>query len=365
MENMVNYTNLFSNTYKGKKVLLTGHTGFKGTWMLYWLKILGAEIKGFSLPPSNNSLYTFINGNSLCDSLISDIRDFEAINETILSFQPDFIFHFAAQPLVRVSYQLPSETIAVNTLGTAYLMDSLRFLSKPCAVIVVTTDKVYQNKEWDYPYRESEPLGGYDPYSASKAAAEIIVDSFRNSFFNPEYYTKHKKAVATARAGNVIGGGDWSKDRLIPDIINALANYQPVSIRNPNSVRPWQHVLEPLGGYLLLGHHLAEFPQQFSKAFNFGPYVQDTLSVGEVVAKAITYWGSGEYIIPQLIEQPHEAKLLKLDISYTVEHLKWYPKYNADTAIQKTISFYKANFDNTSEQTKQLLHKQIEEFINS
>jgi CDP-glucose 4,6-dehydratase len=330
-----------SSVYKGKKVFITGHTGFKGSWLLTWLHSLEAIIKGYSLAPVNTfDLYNQIEGNNLCESVIADVRDREQLKKEILNFQPDFIFHLAAQPLVRLSYDIPLETFEINTLGTAYVLDALRFLDKPCIAVMITTDKVYENKEWDYPYRENDGLGGHDPYSASKATAELIINSYRNSFFNLDYYEKHNKAIASARAGNVIGGGDWSKDRIIPDLIRALKNNSPIEIRNPNSVRPWQHVIEPINGYLLLGAKLSKHPLKYSEAWNFGPMQDDTLTVEDLVKKAISIWGSGNYLMPILNNQPHEAGLLKLDINKSINNLGWIPKWNATESIKQTIEFY-------------------------
>ena len=331
------------NIYKDKKVFLTGHTGFKGSWLLTWLHELGANIKGCSLAPENEQdLYNLIDGNSFCESVIADIRDKQRLQDELTVFQPDFIFHLAAQPLVRPSYQIPTETFEINTLGTAYLLDAVRSLEKPCVVIIITTDKVYENQEWNYAYREIDRLGGYDPYSASKAAAEIVVSSYRKSFFNPDSYNVHQKALASARAGNVIGGGDWAKDRIIPDIVRALQANNPVIVRNPNAVRPWQHVLEPISGYLLLGAKLAIEPIKYATAWNFGPYMADTLTVGEVVDKVIKIWGEGEAEIKQNANAPHEAGLLMLDISKSINELGWKPKWNAKIAIENTIKAYQS-----------------------
>ncbi len=332
----------FRYTYQGKKVLLTGHTGFKGSWLLAWLHSLGATVKGYALAPENTfDLYHVINGDQLCDSVIADIRNKEKLKKEILDFQPDFIFHLAAQPLVRYSYEYPTETFDINVMGTAHLLDAIRFLEKPCNVICITTDKVYENKEWHYPYRETDRLGGYDPYSASKAATEIVISSYRNSFYNPKQYDQHHKAIAAARAGNVIGGGDWAKDRIIPDIIRALQKNETITVRNPQAVRPWQHVLEPLSGYLHLGAKMSENPINFSDAYNFGPYLEDTLAVKNLVEIAIQKFGYGDYITPAQIDQPHEAGLLKLDINKTINELGWTPKWNAHRAIEETISWYK------------------------
>ncbi len=336
----------FQNTYKDKKVFLTGHTGFKGSWLLAWLHSIGAVVKGYSLAPENdNDLYHQINGETLCESVIADIRDKERVKKEILDFQPDFVFHLAAQPLVRFSYEIPTDTFEINTLGTAYVLDALRFLEKPCLAIMITTDKVYENKEWHYPYRENDRLGGYDPYSASKATAELVISSYQNSFFNKNDYKNHQKAIATARAGNVIGGGDWAKDRIIPDIVRALQQNKPIEVRNPNAVRPWQHVIEPISGYVLLGQKLVENPIKYAEAWNFGPMPDDTFTVEDLVNEAITIWGNGNFEKPNLQNQPHEAGLLKLDINKVINELGWKPKWNAKKAIQETINFYKFSGD--------------------
>jgi len=333
--------------YKGKKVFLTGHTGFKGSWLLSWLHILGAETKGYALTPEyDNSLYGIVEGEKLCHSIIADIRNKEKLEKEVLDFKPDFIFHLAAQPLVRLSYEKPSETLEVNATGTAYLLDAVRKLEQPCVVVLITTDKVYENLELNYPYKEDDRLGGYDLYSASKACAELIISSYRNSFYHINNYAAHQKAIASARAGNVIGGGDWSKDRIIPDIIKALSNEAEIIVRNPNAVRPWQHVLEPLSGYLQLGLKLYENPIQYSGAWNFGPYIEDNLTVDGLVKRAIHIWGSGSYTTPVLQNQPHEANLLMLDINKTINNLCWTPKMDASAAIEKTISWYKKYFKN-------------------
>lgn len=350
------------SAYRNKKVFLTGHTGFKGSWMLAWLQELGALVKGYALAPNDeNALYTGIQGDLLCHSVIADIRDKERFESELLTFQPDFIFHLAAQPLVRLSYEIPLETWEVNVLGTTYLLEAARKLEKPCAVVLITTDKVYENKEWHYPYRESDRLGGYDPYSASKAGAELVIASYRNSFFNPASYQHHKKSIASARAGNVIGGGDWAKDRIIPDIVRALQKGEDVIVRNPAAIRPWQHVLDPLGGYLQLGLKMQQDPIAFSGAWNFGPSQQDVLNVETLVKLAIRFWGSGTYAKPALENQVHEATLLKLDISKTVEELGWAPNWNATRAIERTIQWYSAIFKDT-ENALHVISNQIKEF---
>ncbi|MEQ1675569.1 MAG: CDP-glucose 4,6-dehydratase [Chitinophagaceae bacterium] len=351
----MNYQQLFEATYKGKKVLLTGHTGFKGSWMLLWLYTAGAIVKGYALTPdSENSLYNMIGGDNLCDSVIDDIRNKEKLVSVIDEFQPDFIFHFAAQPLVRRSYEEPAYTFDVNIMGTANVLEGVRKLSKPCAVIIITTDKVYENNETGVAYCEEDRLGGYDPYSASKAGAEIVINSYRNSFFNPSKYEQHQKSIASVRAGNVIGGGDRAKDRIIPDIIRAFTNNETVVVRNPVSVRPWQHVLEPLSGYLLMGAKMVMDPARFSTAINFGPYPSDALTVEEVVKLAISEWGNGSYDVLKNSDQPHEAGLLRLDITKAEKELDWHPKMDAQQAIRQTIQWYKnATAENAFEFTKQ------------
>jgi CDP-glucose 4,6-dehydratase len=355
MESLVNNHHLLK--YKGKKVFLTGHTGFKGAWLTTWLNLLGANIKGYALPPKDDEgLFSIISEKINFESVIADIRDKEKLEKEILNFQPDYIFHLAAQALVRESYQIPSETFEVNAIGTANVLEAVNKLKNKCTVIVVTTDKVYENKEIDYHYNETDELGGYDPYSASKAATEIVVSSFRHSFFNPNNYANHQKAIASVRAGNVIGGGDWSKDRLIPDIVRSLIAKEPVKVRNPKSVRPWQHVLEPLSGYLLLGLLLNNEPLKYTGAYNFGPLPNDHLPVNELVDLSLACWGNGSWIDTSDASQPHEAGLLKLDISKAAKILNWTPKLNSKEAVQWTIDWYKQNnaeaLDYTIEQIK-------------
>ncbi|MXV51700.1 CDP-glucose 4,6-dehydratase [Pedobacter sp. HMF7647] len=349
--------------YQGKKILLTGHTGFKGSWLLKILSMLGAEVKGYALAPENDyDLFYLLGGDRLCESITGDIRDGDRLKKEVLSFQPDFIFHLAAQPLVRLSYEVPSETFEVNAIGTAKLLDAVRLLNKPCSAVLITTDKVYHNYEWEYPYRENDRLGGYDPYSASKACAELIIDSYRNSFFNKTRYNSHKKGIAVARAGNVIGGGDWSKDRLMPDIARALANDVEIIIRNPDAVRPWQHVLEPIVGYLILGKHLRTSYLKYGQAYNFGPETTDALPVVDMVSLAIERWGSGDYKIERQEDQLHEAGLLKLDISKAITDLLWKPKSNALKAVELTIDWYK-QYNSAKETISRFTEQQISEFL--
>lgn len=362
MENLVGMK--LQAEYHGKRVFLTGHTGFKGAWLLQWLHLLGAQVKGYALMPATDDLYNLIEGDSLCQSVIADLRDNTRLEKEILDFQPDFVFHLAAQPLVRLSYEIPAETFMVNAVGTAYVLDAVRKLTKPCTIVLITTDKVYENREWVYPYRETDRLGGYDPYSASKACAELVINSYVQSFFNPANFAHHQKGVASARAGNVIGGGDWAKDRIIPDIVRALRNGQTVTVRNPQAVRPWQHVLEPLGGYLLLGAKLAADPLHYSSAWNFGPQAEDNKTVGDLVSMAIDAWGSGEHESLSLTGQPHEAGLLKLDINKAVTGLGWLPKYAAVEAIKKTLAWYK-NYEMDKTSARRLVEQDIYNYLNA
>jgi CDP-glucose 4,6-dehydratase len=364
MENMVE--SMFQNlqkTYCGKKIFLTGHTGFKGSWLLKTLSILGAEIKGYALDPlTKDDLFNLIDGSKICTSVIDDLRNKLKLEKELIEFQPDFVFHLAAQPLVRLSYKIPAETFEVNVIGTANVLDAIRLIEKPLSVVLITTDKIYHNNEWIYPYRENDRLGGYDPYSASKACAELVIDSYRNSFFNINKYNAHKKAIAVGRAGNVIGGGDWSEGRLIPDIAKAFTNAKKVTIRNPQSVRPWQHVLEPVLGYLLLGQKLAINPVKYSQAYNFGPQLSDALPVEEMIKLAIENWGNGDYDVEKNETNPHEAGLLKLDISKAINELNWHPKMNARQAVTITMDWYR-EFMLRKENISQFTELQLKSFL--
>lgn len=349
--------------YQHKKIFVTGHTGFKGSWLTAWLHSLGAEVKGYALAPEQDDLYNSINGDTLCQSVIADIRDKDRLKKELLNFSPDFIFHLAAQPLVRYSYEAPLETFEVNVMGTAYLLDAVRELKKACTVVIITTDKVYQNKEQDYFYKEDDKLGGYDPYSASKAAAEIVVDSYRSSFFNPSDYNGHQKSISSARAGNVIGGGDWAQDRIMPDIIRALSSNKPVVVRNPFSIRPWEHVLEPLHGYLVLAAHQSKDPQQYATAYNFGPRMNESLPVGELLKQAIKMWGSGTYQTPDQTGAPHEAHLLQLNISKAEKDLGWSPAFTVTEAVEMTVNWYK-QYHQKSDTAYNLLLQDINKLSN-
>jgi CDP-glucose 4,6-dehydratase len=355
MESLVNQDTL-EKFYNGKKVFVTGHTGFKGAWFITWLHLLGAEIKGYALPPeSSESIYNTVAPHVSHTSVIADIRDKERLQKEIIDFNPDFIFHFAAQALVRRSYNIPAETFDVNVVGTANVLEAMIPMQNKCTTIIITTDKVYENKEEQIPFIETDRLGGHDPYSASKACTEIVVQSFSKSFFSVEKFNDHHKTVASARAGNVIGGGDWNADRIIPDIVKHLQDGKKIPVRNPDAVRPWQHVLEPLGGYLLAAAILHE-NKNLSRSYNFGPEIQDHLKVKDLVKIAIDCWESGEWLDVSDVEQPHEAGVLKLNIDLAKKELNWQPKLDSKMAIKWTIDWYrqkKSNFyDFTLQQIK-------------
>lgn len=347
--------------YSGKRVFVTGHTGFKGSWMVAWLNLLGAEVKGYALSPlTDNDLFVTMRGEEICDSIISDVRDADKLEAEITSFQPDFIFHLAAQPLVRLSYEKPIDTFDINVMGTVNVLNAVRKLKERCCVVLITTDKVYHNNEWHYPYRESDALGGYDPYSASKACSELVISSYRNSYFNDNDFSNHKKSIASARAGNVIGGGDWALDRIIPDIVRSLMSDKVIEVRSPYSVRPWQHVLESIGGYLHLGAKMVDDPLKYNSAWNFGPLIEDNITVKDLVNRALKIWGKGTASFNENNKTVHEAVLLKLDISKTINTLKWKPTLNSNQTIEKTIAWYMKSNEND---TRSLVIDDIEKFI--
>jgi len=328
--------NNFNSFYKNKKVLVTGHTGFKGSWLTLWLTKLGAEVIGYALEPlTSPSLFEVLNLKDKITHIIGDIRDEEKLRKVFRTYKPDIVIHMAAQPLVRYSYLYPKYTYEVNIMGTINLLEIVKEVGSTKVTIIITSDKCYENKEWIYGYRETDSMGGYDPYSSSKGCVELIVSAYRRSYFE-----KMEIALSTVRVGNVIGGGDWQTDRLVPDCVRALFKEEPIIIRNPNSVRPWQYVLEPLSGYLLLGALMWKNSLEYSSAWNFGPNDKDILTVEEVVKKIIEYWGKGTYKV-DMSEQVHEAKLLKLDISKAIFVLKWRPVYNVFEALEKTIDWYK------------------------
>ncbi len=332
--------------WKGKKIFLTGHTGFKGSWLCLWLHSLGAEVTGYALdPPTTPSLYKLCGIHDLVQSKIADVRDGESLTRAMIAAQPDIIIHMAAQPLVRDSYNIPVETYAINVMGTVNLFEAVRKCRTVKAVINVTTDKCYENKEWVWGYRENEPLGGYDPYSNSKACSELVTAAYRSSYFNPAKYAEHGVAVASARAGNVIGGGDWAVDRIVPDCIRALLKGEKVTVRNPKAVRPWQHVLEPLSGYLILAQKLCNEDAAYAEAWNFGPDDADARPVEWLVKALCAKWGQGASYGIDSSPQPHEAHYLKLDCSKAKNRLSWYPKWNLESAIDSIIDWTRAYQD--------------------
>jgi CDP-glucose 4,6-dehydratase len=345
--------------YKNKKVFITGHTGFKGSWLSCLLDFLGVEHLGYSLSPNTSPAHhNLLNAQSI--SIIGDICDAAYLKQSMVNFMPDIVFHLAAQPLVRESYKDPHYTYNTNVIGTLNVLEAIRACPSVKAVVIITTDKVYENKEWVHPYRETDTLGGYDIYSSSKACSELLVKSYQQSFFNKsDYKKKHDTLIATARAGNVIGGGDWSADRLIPDIVRATAENRVTKIRNPESVRPWQHVMDCLFGYLMLGEKLINEQKEFSDAWNFAPYAFESLTVKEVSIIAKKIWSEINIEFGKPIEDFHEAGLLKLDNSKALTLLGWKPKWNTQTAIEKTIEWYKSYYLNNEVQTI----SQIKEYL--
>ncbi|MCA1759686.1 MAG: CDP-glucose 4,6-dehydratase, partial [Bacteroidales bacterium] len=327
--------NLFNNIYQNRKVLITGHTGFKGSWLCLLLNQLGADVYGYALePPTTPSLYNDAKIDELITSFIGDIRNLDYLQEVMQKVQPEIVIHMAAQPLVRDSYKIPVETYAINVMGTVHLMEACRNTPGVKAIVNVTTDKCYENKEWHWGYRENEPMGGYDPYSNSKGCSELITSAYRNSYFNPAAYEKHGVAVASARAGNVIGGGDWANDRLIPDFIRAISKGEKVKIRSPFAIRPWQHVLEPLTGYLTLAAKLFSEGAEYAQPWNFGPDDSDAQNVEWITKTICDLWGEGASFEIDNNPQPHEANYLKLDCSKVKAELNWTPKWNIETTLK-------------------------------
>ena len=345
MENlaMMDEINVRKIFWQGKKTLITGHTGFKGVWLAYWLKRLGAEVIGISLPPiTTPNLFSLMEIENICKSYYCDINNASQLNKIVKNIKPEIVFHLAAQPLVLKSYQDPIGTFQTNVMGTANLLDALRGIESARAAVMVTTDKVYLNRNSYWPYRENDTLGGYDPYSASKAASEIVIDSYREAFLSNQGL-----AVASARAGNVIGGGDWSKDRLIPDAVKAWQNNQPLVIRRPQAIRPWQHVIEPLAGYLALAQKIYNEPK-FAEAYNFGPETNQATTVGELVSMACKAYGAGTVTHEINCKSQHESTLLTLDITKTKIMLGLKPKWTLQQAIYRTMNWYLAQHNGTN-----------------
>ena len=330
--------------WKGKRVLVTGHTGFKGSWLSLWLQSLEAEVIGYALAPSTSpSLFDVAEVGKGMTSLVGDIRDIEHLRTIFTKHQPEIVIHMAAQALVRKSYIEPVETYSTNVMGTVNLLEAVRSTGSVKCVVNVTSDKCYENREWAWGYRENEAMGGYDPYSNSKGCAELVTAAYRNSYFHPERYNEHGVAIATGRAGNVIGGGDWAEDRLIPDMMRAITNGKAVDIRNPHSIRPWQHVLEPLSGYLLLAQKLYEDGSDFAEGWNFGPNEDDAKPVQWILETLTKLWGEGASWKLDGGNHPHEAHYLKLDCSKAKSRLNWHPRWSLATAIDQICIWHKAH----------------------
>ena len=329
--------------WNGKRVFVTGHTGFKGAWLSIWLHSLGAEVTGYALPPPTDpSLYDLCRVDRLVNSVIADVRDAGRLAAAVAAARPEIVFHLAAQPIVREAYRNPVETYSTNVLGTVHLLEAVRSCKSVRAVVNVTSDKCYENREWVWGYRESEPLGGYDPYSSSKACSELVTAAYRASFFNPADPSGQKAGIASARAGNVIGGGDFAPDRLLPDCVRAVLNGEPIRLRNPEATRPWQHVLEPLSGYLLLARSLHGEERTFAGAWNFGPEDADVRPVSWVVDRFCRLWGCGASRARDEGAHPHEARFLKLDCSKAKGELRWYPRWGIEKALEMMVEWTKA-----------------------
>jgi CDP-glucose 4,6-dehydratase len=351
---------MFNRIYHNKRVLLTGHTGFKGSWLALWLTQMGAKIIGYSLqPPTEPNHYHLLDMDII--SIIGDVRDAEKVKQVFREQQPEIVFHLAAQPIVRLSYKDPVETFASNVMGTINVFEASRASGTVRAIVNVTSDKCYENREWPWwGYREIDPVGGYDPYSASKGCSELITSCWRNSFFNlKDFRSAHNTLLASCRAGNVIGGGDWAIDRLIPDMMRAVHINEKVLIRNPHATRPWQYVLEPLSGYLLLGQKLLEGRKEFAEAWNFGPSEDGNVTVGEIVAQVKKAWPKIDYEISKESDQLHEAGMLRLDCSKSRTKLQWIPVWDGKSAVEKTALWYRAFYESNEVQSLEDLHRYI------
>lgn len=360
----MNNIDVFNNFYNGKRVLVTGHTGFKGSWLSIWLHELGAEVIGVAQEPFSERDNFVLSGieKKIKADIRADIRDGEYMKVILREYHPEIVFHLAAQPLVRFSYDIPVETYQTNVMGTINILEAIRATDSVKVGVMITTDKCYENREQIWGYRENEPMGGYDPYSSSKGAAEIAIASWRSSFFNPEQYEKHGKSIASVRAGNVIGGGDWALDRIIPDCIKALEADKPIDIRSPKAIRPWQHVLEPLSGYMLLAQKMWNEPIKYCEGWNFGPRTESIATVWNVASKVIENYGTGELRDLSDPNALHEAKLLMLDINKAKFQLGWEPRMGIDETVKLTVEWYKKYmnafvYDLCVEQIKEYLNK--------
>lgn len=341
VENMVS-----PSFWANRVVLLTGHTGFKGSWLSLWLQAMGARVIGYALAaPTHPSLFDAANVAEGMVSIESDIRDFAALSAVFEEYQPEIVIHLAAQSLVRYSYANPIETYSTNVMGTVHLLEAARLTSSVRAIVNITSDKCYENREWVWGYRENEPMGGYDPYSNSKGCAELVASAYRSSYFNPGNFTDHRVALASARAGNVIGGGDWAEDRLIPDIMRAITQGKPVNIRNPHAIRPWQHVLEPLSGYLLLAQKLYQEGAAYAEGWNFGPADEDAKPVQWIVDSLTKSWGDGASWLLDQGDHPHETHYLKLDCSKAKAQLDWHPRWRLEHALAAIVEWHRAYRD--------------------
>jgi CDP-glucose 4,6-dehydratase len=355
---------LFSGVYSGKTVLVTGHTGFKGSWLVLWLKLLGARVIGYALPAHTEpSLFHLANLEEGITHIIGDIRDLSKVREVCQTYKPDFVFHLAAQSLVRYSYEHPVETYGTNVMGTLHLLEAIRATPSVRVCVNVTSDKCYENQEWEYSYRETDPMGGFDPYSSSKGCAELITAAYRRSFF--KMHDAHSVSLASARAGNVVGGGDWARDRLIPDCIRGLTARVPVIVRNPEAVRPWQYVLEPLAGYLWLGACLWNKPGAFEGGWNFGPHTTGNVPVRQIVNQVLSIWGENQWkhVNQDQHVEPHEARTLKLDITKSSSLLGWEPVISVSEAITETVGWYLEHHRNRAVDVKAATRNRIEHYV--